>query len=76
MTVLDLSDILSQVSLSTSEEVVVPSELVRKSILALSVKKAAGILKGKQLDVSSPSNYRGISISSTFSKLFELMSLI
>ncbi len=119
-TELELSDILSQVSLFSGEEVVVLPEQVRKCILALSVKKVAGpdyltaehfingpidtlssfcaplfsaminlrfvpasftssfiipILKGKHLDVSNPGNYRGISISSTFSKLFELIIL-
>ena len=33
------------------------------------------ILKGKHLDITDPGNYRGISISSTLSKLFELVVL-
>ena len=33
------------------------------------------LLKGKSLDPTNPSNYRGISISSTFSKIFEAIVL-
>ena len=33
------------------------------------------ILKGRELDPSDPSNYRGISVASTFSKLFKVVIL-